>query len=308
VYRFLLTPRWLGLAALTVVLAVVMVGLGNWQLHRYRQKTAINDRIDAAAAAAPVPVESVLLPGRAPTTGARYTRVTATGRYDPSNEILVRGRTVDGRVGFEVLTPLVLRSGAAVLVDRGWVPPARGAGASASTPPEVPPPPAGEVAVTGAVWLPERATGRVDRRGGHLEARRIAPAQLAAVLPYPVLGGYVTTEQDGLRPIEVGYEGTLQNGGYALQWWAFAALTLVGYWVLARRHARTPPGSAQAEEEAAQAVQDDGRTGAQPRPTGAAAHQLDSAGLRVAQRLATDRLRKLHHAVGRTVELLRHHP
>jgi len=33
-------------------------------------------------------------------------------------------------------------------------------------------------------------------------------------------------------------EGTLQNGGYALQWWAFAAMTLVGYGYLARRQAR----------------------------------------------------------------------
>jgi cytochrome oxidase assembly protein ShyY1 len=48
----------------------------------------------------------------------------------------------------------------------------------------------------------------------------------------------VTTEQDGLTPIAVEYEGTLQNGGYAVQWWAFAALTLVGYAYLARRHAR----------------------------------------------------------------------
>ena len=47
-YRFLLTRRWLGLAALMFGLAVVMVGLGNWQLSRYQQKVAINDRIDDA--------------------------------------------------------------------------------------------------------------------------------------------------------------------------------------------------------------------------------------------------------------------
>src|SRR4051794_19675294 len=33
VYRFLLTPRWLGFAALIVLLAAVMAGLGDWQLH-----------------------------------------------------------------------------------------------------------------------------------------------------------------------------------------------------------------------------------------------------------------------------------
>ncbi len=233
-YRFLFTRRWLGLAALMFGLAVVMVGLGNWQLSRFQQKSAINDRIDAAAVAAPVPVADVLAPGRAPGRGERYTRVTATGRYDTANEILARGRTIDDRVGFEVHTPQVLADGTALLVDRGWIP----AGADALTIPDYPAAPGGEVTVTGAVRLPERQLGRVDRTDGRLQVRRINPAQLAGSLPYPVLGGYVSIDQDGLRPVSVEYEGTLQNGGYALQWWAFAVLTLVGYVYLVRRQVR----------------------------------------------------------------------
>jgi cytochrome oxidase assembly protein ShyY1 len=239
VYRFLLTRRWLGFAALMATLAVVMVGLGNWQLDRYHQKSAINDRIDAAARAEPVPVGEVLRMGAAPAPHQRYTRVTATGRYDPRYEILARGRTLDGRVGFEVLTPLLLPGGEALLVNRGWVPP----GPNAAAAPPVPPAPAGEVTVTGAVRLPERAVGRVDRLGAHLQVRRISPAQLATALPWPVLGGFITIEQDGLTPVPVKYEGTLQNGGYALQWWAFAALTLVGFGYLARRQAREIRGA-----------------------------------------------------------------
>jgi cytochrome oxidase assembly protein ShyY1 len=248
VYRFLLTRLWLGLAALMFSLAVVMVGLGNWQLSRYQQKVAINDRVDAAAAAAPVPVANVLVTGRAPAKKQRYTRVTATGRYDTANEILARARTVDNQVGFEVLTPLVLADGTALLVDRGWIP----AGADAATVPDYPAAPGGEITVTGAVRLPERQLGRAERTDGRWQVRRINPAQLADALPYPVLGGYVSVEQDGLRPIAVEYEGTLQNGGYALQWWAFAALTLVGYVYLVRRQIRENRGEP-AEEEPARA-------------------------------------------------------
>jgi len=239
VYRFLFTRRWLGLAALAVVLAVIMVGLGNWQLDRYHQKVAINDRIDAAAKAAPVPAADVLRAGKAPPTSQRYTRVTAKGRYDPAHEIVVRGRTLDGRVGFEVLTPLVLQDGSALLVDRGWV----AAGAGAREVPAVPAAPSGDVSIVGAVRLPERSVGRVETLDGRLQVRRISPTQLAGALPYPVLGGYVTVTQEGLTPVPVEYEGTLQNGGYALQWWAFAAMTLVGYGYLARRQAResAPP-------------------------------------------------------------------
>src|SRR4051812_23793983 len=63
VYRFLVTPRWLGLAALILVLATIMAGLGDWQLHRYRQRADLNARIDAAQRVAPVTVTDVLRPG-----------------------------------------------------------------------------------------------------------------------------------------------------------------------------------------------------------------------------------------------------
>jgi cytochrome oxidase assembly protein ShyY1 len=130
------------------------------------------------------------------------------------------------------------------------------AAAGARDVPPIPAAPTGEVTVTGAIRLPERAVGRVETLDGRHQVRRINPAQLAGVLPYPVLGGYVTVEQAGLTPIAVEYEGTLQNGGYALQWWAFAALTLVGFGYLARRHAHEaaqPPREAEAATAAAAA-------------------------------------------------------
>ncbi|TWH66150.1 SURF1 family protein [Micromonospora olivasterospora] len=169
-YRFLLTPRWLGILALTLVAAAVMVLLGNWQLDRYRGRTAINERIDAGTRMAPVPLrDAVPAPtggngtaGPAPAEEATWARVTVTGRYDAANVVLVRGRTVDSQVGFEVVTPLVLADGTAVLVDQGWVPPAPG-GAIAQ--PQLPPVPQGEVTVVGRVHPSESGAGPVDRRG-----------------------------------------------------------------------------------------------------------------------------------------------
>ena len=54
----------------------------------------------------------------------------------------------------------------------------------------MPPRTGGTVTVAGAVRLPETPGGAVTRRGGRLEVRRIAPARLAAELPYPLLGAY----------------------------------------------------------------------------------------------------------------------
>src|SRR5690348_6085607 len=106
-----------------------MVLLGCWQLDRFHQRNSVNDRIDAGAVATPVPLDKVLARpdgpagsvGPAPAEADRFTRVEASGHYDTEHEVLVRGRTVDGAVGYEVLTPLVLADNTAILVDRGWV-------------------------------------------------------------------------------------------------------------------------------------------------------------------------------------------
>src|SRR5215217_3113921 len=101
-----------------------MVLLGLWQLDRYYERTAINDRVAAGESGAAEPVAAVLPAAGTPVPeAAHWRRVTAAGTYDSAHELLVRNRTVDGRLGFEVLTPLVLDDGSAVLVDRGWIPP-----------------------------------------------------------------------------------------------------------------------------------------------------------------------------------------
>ncbi|GAB3089194.1 SURF1 family protein [Micromonospora schwarzwaldensis] len=254
VYRFLLTPRWLGYLALTLVAAAVMVFLGNWQLDRYHGRTAVNERIDAGATMTPAPLRDALpaptggpgSAGPAPAERLTWSRVTATGRYDSANIVLIRGRTLDNTVGFEVLTPLVLADGTAVLVDRGWIPPVPGAGATVQ--PRVPVAPAGEVTVTGRVVGSESGGGAVARRDGKLEARRIDIARLAKQLPYPVTGGYVLL--DGQTPaadpvfqaVPIGHTNNWQNFGYVWQWWIFAVMSLVGYGWVARREARRRAG------------------------------------------------------------------
>lgn len=248
-YRFLRTPRWLGLAAAAVAAAAVMVLLGNWQLDRYRERSATNDRIAAAARSAPVPLAEVVpaptgpagTAGPAPAEAAQWRRVTVSGRFDPANEIIVRGRTVQSRVGFEIVTPLVLADGSAVLVDRGWLPPPAGGGATAQ--PSVPPPPAGLVTVVGRIHHSESRPGAITRRDGRIEVRRVAVAQLATALPHRVYGAYLLLDspaQPEFTAVPSRRENAWQNGGYAVQWWIFAALALVGFGWLVRREARGP--------------------------------------------------------------------
>lgn len=276
-YRFLLTPRWLGGFALAVAASAVMVLLGNWQLSRYHERSESNARIDAAAMAAPVPVTSVLAAptvagsaGPAPGKEAAWTRITATGRYDTANEIVARGRTEAGRVGFEIVTPLLLTDGSALLVDRGWVPPAEGGAIAAPT---IPPPPTGTVTVVGQVHLSESRPSAVARRDGRIDTRRIAVPSLARELPYPVYGAYLLlTEQTPAAdplfvPIQIDRENAWQNGGYAVQWWTFAVMTLIAFGWQARRQAHAdghPPAPGdridQADSQLATGAGGTGRT------------------------------------------------
>ncbi|WP_436522876.1 SURF1 family cytochrome oxidase biogenesis protein [Actinoplanes sp. HUAS TT8] len=247
-YRFLLTPRWLAAAVLAVVASVIMVMLGNWQLRRYHERTDINNRIDAADSGQAVPLTSVLTapaaqgtPGPSPGKAWAWTKVTVTGHYDVAHEIQARGRTVNGDVGFEILTPLLLSDGTAVLVDRGWVPPAAG---GALAPPQAPAAPSGEVTVVGQVHLSESRPAPIERRDGRLDTRRVSIPKLAPELPFPVYGAYVLlTEQTpandaAFARIPIDHEDAWQNGGYAVQWWLFSVMALVLYGYQARREAR----------------------------------------------------------------------
>jgi cytochrome oxidase assembly protein ShyY1 len=242
--RTLLTPRWLGLLAAALALATTMVFLGLWQLDRYHQRTAINDRIAAGESGAAEPVGSVLPAAGVPAPeAAQWRRVTATGAYDAAHELLVRGRTADGQVGFEVITPLVLDDGSAVLVDRGWVPPSPGGPTVA---PAVPAAPSGTVTVTARVHPTE--SGALDSVviGGRTEVRRVNIGALGGHLgPYAIHDAYLlavagTPGATGAT-IDVAAQNAWQNAAYVVQWWLFAGLTLYGFFYLLRKEHQLGP-------------------------------------------------------------------
>jgi cytochrome oxidase assembly protein ShyY1 len=250
VYRFLLSRQWIALGLLMVLAAATMVCLGLWQLSRYQHRSAINARIDAATQVPPRPLtEALPAPagntGPVPSADVMWSVVSVTGRYDVAHEILARVRTMHGRVGFEVITPLVLSDGSAILVDRGWLP-ASDRGAAAA--PDVPVPPTGEVVVVGRVHAPESRAGSPEPFDGRLAVRRIDPKKIKDVIPYPLYGAYLTLERQSpaadpaFTPIPPDHENAALNAGYTVQWWAFALLTLGGFGYLAYRHAHPLPG------------------------------------------------------------------
>ncbi len=236
-YRFLLTRRWLGLLALAIVIAAACALLGRWQLHRLESRHAKNALVSRNVAAPPVLPGRVVRVDHGPDPADQWRRVRSTGRYDPDHTLLVRNRTLDGRLGFHVLVPFLTAAGPALLVDRGWVP----AGETASDLPDVPRPPPGEVAVTARIRQSEPAstTGQPPRG----QVTRIDVSRIRTGLPYPAYGGYgeLTREEPAPRrtpqPLPVPQLSTGPHLAYAVQWFLFALMALGAYVLLARREA-----------------------------------------------------------------------
>jgi surfeit locus 1 family protein len=162
----------------------------------------------------------------------------ATGVFDPGNEVLIRSQINLGTAGFHVITPLVVGEGEAVLVNRGWVPLVLD-----ETPVEDAPPAAGEVTVEGWVDLSQTrgALGPSDPEEGKLVSMsRVDIDRIAAQTPYDLAPVYlVETGGDGNQlPLPAPVPSFDDNGphlAYAIQWFGFAVVGLVGYGFLARR-------------------------------------------------------------------------
>ena len=219
---------------LTAAAMIVFAALGVWQLGRAAEKRALAAEFGAAGPA----IEWRQLPPDAP----RYQRVSLRGHYDTVHQFLLDNRSHESVAGVEVLTPLLLDDGSAVLVNRGWLP----FGATRSDLPDV--------AVDSEI---RTVVGRIDelpRPGIWLKAP--AASGWPRLVQYPhmeelsaQLGRALAPRQVLLDPaVPDGYlrdwalPGTPadRNIGYAVQWFAFAAVAGAIWLVLSFRSQGEP--------------------------------------------------------------------
>lgn len=244
-YRFALRPKWIFGHVLVLVLAVTFINLGFWQLRRLHQRKAFNHLVEVNQSRPRVPV------GRALPRGSDHSQakrdqgrpVRARGRYENDRTLVIRGQSVNDVPGVWVVTPLVLDDGRAVLVNRGFyanngavtAPPSRTAG------------PAGTVTVDGTIQ-PTETPGAFEHRdptGRHDDYARMDLDRIADSVPQPLLPGWVLLTHQ--RPGDPGRHltrvpaPTLTEGphlSYAIQWFSFTAIGLIGYPLLLARKAR----------------------------------------------------------------------
>ena len=231
--------QWLALA-IGLVAAVVCVRLGLWQLDRRAERQAHNEIVRANAEAAPVPLAQLGLPAES----LRYRRVVMRGRWDYHHEIALTGRSRNGSPGVHIMTPLVPNGiDHAVLVNRGWV----YAPDAASI--DFEPWREGEVDSTtfvGYVELyPAPKAGAPDPRSTRSPRawHRLDTAELVRTLPYALEPYYVVALPDsGAQPpsdrpvrLDLPQLGAGPHLSYAIQWFSFGTIALVGAAILVWR-------------------------------------------------------------------------
>ena len=247
-YRFLIGRRWLVRILAGVVLVVACIRLGMWQLDRADDREASNAIIEANLDAEPAPVDNVLSTEDTLSADDQWRSVVVRGEYEAERQLLMRLRPVDGRNGVHVVTPLITDNGNALFIDRGFVQ------SQGSDEPEVGAPATGTVEVTARVRTPEPDRG-LGGDPGEGTIRYMDVDSLADYVghdTYRAWGELITEEPASpdapaiIAPpqVEVG-----PHLSYALQWFAFAVIGVVGFVLLIRTEGRADEKAAESERE-----------------------------------------------------------
>ncbi len=241
------------------VVAAICVRLGIWQLHRREGRLAHNAVVSARMAGDPVTLSRAIRD----TAGLTFRRAILEGEYDDDRSLVLAGRSHDEMPGVHIYSPLRV-AGGAVLVNRGWAPAADAATVDLH-----------DFRVEGPVRLegillpfpdiqvdvpPEGFRTRWFRLAGDAIRRQypypVAPLYLLATSPLPAGSGGGAAAGSGpgalpasaarpslpirAEPPELGQGPHLS---YAIQWFSFATIFVVGWLVLLlRRREDHEPG------------------------------------------------------------------
>ena len=250
---FLLRPGWIALALVVVMFTYLcLTVLAPWQLGKNTRTSRENRQIEASLPADPVPVTSLLPQQDSSAPDEQWRRVTATGRYLPGTEVLVRLRVIAGAPAYEVLTAFAVNGGPRVLVNRGYVKPEKGT--------EVPPiaaAPTGTVTITARLRDSETAPADDKKpfiEAGHQQVYAIDTRQIAELAKTPLTGSYLQLVDDQPGSLAVLPLPQLDAGpflSYGIQWIAFGIIAPLGlgYFVFSELRMRRREAEARAKTQ-----------------------------------------------------------
>jgi surfeit locus 1 family protein len=216
------------LVTVAAVLAIALtLALGRWQLARAAQKEALQAAIESQGAKAQL--DGASLQAAADPSALVHQPARLTGLWVREATVFLDNRQMGAHVGFFVMTPLSLESGAAVVVQRGWVP--RNFVDRTSLPAVETP--AGVVVVEGRIAPPPSKLYEPGTPGTGAIRQNLDLAQFQAQTGLPLMA--MTLQQTGaaseglLREWPAVNLGVDKHYGYAWQWFGLSALVACLY-------------------------------------------------------------------------------
>jgi surfeit locus 1 family protein len=208
-----------------------MVALGQWQADRAEFKDNLRDTIIARK---DLPIISMQeLP--ASEEERLFLPVEAYGRYDVKHHFLHDNKILNGRVGYDVYTPLIMPDGQAMLVNRGFLP----LGKTRQDLPAIETP-AEQMNVKGLLHrTPSKTIVLADdvnqAKSWPVVLQYVDVDEIEKMLGYPVFNMVLWLDKEENH----GFTRTLpalaldssKNSGYAFQWYAMALALLIIYLV-----------------------------------------------------------------------------
>lgn len=232
---------WPTLAA--ALLIPLFLAAGHWQWNKAVLKAERQQQLDARGARSALAVPAT--PADAETLN--YRKLVARGHYEPQFQILIDNRTHNGQAGYHVVTPLhVDGSDVRLLVNRGWIPaPGDRQQIPAFDTPTDPVQVKGMAIIPPARFFTLGSPNSVNGQAWQSVWQNLDLERYRASVGFPIQPVVLqldptTTGDDGfVREWQRPDERRFVNVGYALQWWGFAATTLV-LWVVLSWRRRTP--------------------------------------------------------------------
>ena len=219
-----------------LLLAPLFTGLGFWQLDRAEQKRNLASMLEQRRKMPAVPVSDALRDN----AEFEYREFSAEGKFLEEKTVLIENRKHRGKNGFHVITPMRLSQGRILLVNRGWIPATADGNATVYDSPKDNLVIEGEARVPRdpALQLGEVALGGEETpRWPYLTLEQYHSWSGLDILPFVLL--QAPDKNSGFeRSWPPPSTNEMMHIGYALQWFAFACITLL-IWLKLSIHKRT---------------------------------------------------------------------
>jgi len=240
---FEFTPGIVG-TFITVLLILLFVYLGFWQLSRMEEKKLLAENLKNRMNAEVIDFSQVTeaMIDR-DINDFRFQRMTVSGQFLENRDILLDNQIFNGHAGYDVITPfLPTGSNTLILVDRGWIP----WGEDRNELPKIQPI-LGNRTLVGTInqYAPGLKLGE-EETTHHLWPLRVQTVDyddLEGVFKQPIAHFVLllptgSSEGFSIRPIYFGLPAD-RHLGYAVQWFTMAVAVLLYYLVVNLRSTRS---------------------------------------------------------------------